>query len=663
MKTFFYTKTMMALAVALAAAAGSIGQAQDQPMPPPAADGSVLPPDIEPNTPLAQVVKLVQAGVDAGVIKNYIANSPGAFNLDADKIITLKDTGVPTDLVNAMMDRDKALYLANATPPPPASAPAPAVVTGESDTAPPTEPVSDNYFNDTLAPYGSWVVVEGYGRCWRPTTVIYDAGWRPYCDRGHWVYTDCGWYWDSDYSWGVTFHYGRWFRHDRFGWCWYPDTEWAPSWVTWRSSSDYCGWAPLPPLAVYRPGVGFFFRGASVGVSFDFGLQADCFTFVSPDRFCEHHPRRFAVEPGRVREVWGHTTVINHFDVHDRFVVNSGIEVSRFHDSNHHPIEAVHVGSLPNAGRQGWRGDDGDRAGHHGFGDNNNSPRNFGNGGGNGQFNHGAVVHDARNNGGNHQGGSAGGQPQGVNHEVGSPYVAPHQPASGGQGNQNWGNHNNDSGNHNNQGNHNGQPDQGMSGGNGNSSSQAAAGQEHGNNNAGNNAGAATVHGGGTWGGNNGQHSQAGTPGGGVAVSGQHPVTTPVVTAPAPAQNQWPSGGNNNHGNASVGNVHVATEMTAQRFQQQSEQQARERAQQMNAAVTAARVPPAEQWTRAQNVQAQTPVVHSTPPMEQHVEVHQAHVEPPSPVQHSSPPAAAPSQPQSQSHDANRGSGSDKRDH
>src|SRR5882672_7961372 len=90
MKTFFYTKTMLALAVAVAAAAGTISQAQDQPMPPPVG-GSALPADIEPNTPLAEVVKLVQSDVDVVIIKNYVATSSGAFNLDADKIITLKD--------------------------------------------------------------------------------------------------------------------------------------------------------------------------------------------------------------------------------------------------------------------------------------------------------------------------------------------------------------------------------------------------------------------------------------------------------------------------------------------------------------------------------------------------------------------------------------------
>jgi len=43
---------------------------------------------------------------------------------------------VPTEVVNAMMDRDKVLYLANNTPPP--SPAAPGVATAPADTAPPT---------------------------------------------------------------------------------------------------------------------------------------------------------------------------------------------------------------------------------------------------------------------------------------------------------------------------------------------------------------------------------------------------------------------------------------------------------------------------------------------------------------------------------------------
>jgi len=216
--------------------------------------------------------------------------------------------------------------------------------------------VDVNYFNNTLTPYGSWVVVEGYGRCWRPTTVIYDASWQPYCDRGHWVYSNFGWYWDSDYSWGVTFHYGRWFHHDRFGWCWWPDTTWAPSWVTWRQSDAYCGWAPLPPFAEYRPGAGFFYRGANVAVGFDFGIDPNYFTFVPAGNFCDRRLRPYRVDAGHAREIFRQTTVINNFRDDHHFIVNGGISVDRINAVTHRTIRPVDVGAIRNAGRAGWRG-------------------------------------------------------------------------------------------------------------------------------------------------------------------------------------------------------------------------------------------------------------------------------------------------------------------
>ena len=342
-----------ASAVAAVCLAGTMASAQAQP----AAPGSsvALPPNIVPGTPLAEVVKLVQVGVDVGIIKTYIANAAGPFNLDADEIISLTDLGVSSDLVNAMMEHDKNLAgVATAVAPPPMAAP-PVAVDDSATAAPPTE-VDVNYFNDTLSPYGSWVDVDGYGRCWRPTTVIYDASWQPYCNRGHWVYSDCGWYWDSDYSWGVTFHYGRWFHHDRFGWCWWPDTVWAPSWVTWRQSDAYCGWAPLPPFAEFRPGLGFFYRGASVAVGFDFGLGADFFTFVPVGNFCDRQVRSFRVEPERGREIFRQATVINNYNINRSTIFNGGISVDRISAVTHRTITPVHVGAIRNAERAGWRG-------------------------------------------------------------------------------------------------------------------------------------------------------------------------------------------------------------------------------------------------------------------------------------------------------------------
>ncbi|MEP6668972.1 MAG: DUF6600 domain-containing protein [Chthoniobacter sp.] len=116
------------------------------------------------------------------------------------------------------------------------------------------EAISFDFFYDSLAPYGDWIKIGDYGPCWRPTNV--DKDWTPYSD-GYWAYTDAGWTWVSyeDFG-GIVYHYGRWLRLEDEGWCWVPEYEWAPAWVSWRSSDDYVGWAPLPPEARWEPEVG-----------------------------------------------------------------------------------------------------------------------------------------------------------------------------------------------------------------------------------------------------------------------------------------------------------------------------------------------------------------------------------------------------------------------
>ena len=377
MKTLFFRRTTLGIVLATLWLASDcsvqFSNAQAQPAPPASTttDASTVPPpnvtpppSILPNSPLAQVIKLVQAGVDQNVITSYIANSTSTFNLDSDKIIYLSDLGVPNELVNAMMQRDQVLQqqIAASTPPPapPETPPTEPPPVETPEPPPPPEPteVTVNYFYTSLAPYGTWVDVPDYGRCWRPTIVVYNSGWQPYCDRGHWVYTDCGWYWTSDYSWGVTFHYGRWFHHPHLGWCWWPDTVWAPSWVTWRYSDDYCGWAPLPPFAVYRPGAGFFYRGSSVSVGFDFGLAINCFTFVPTRHFCDPHPRHFRIAPNEGPRIFNQTTVINNFnfDSHNRTFVNNGIGVQHITAVTRTPIQPVPVHELRVSREQPWRG-------------------------------------------------------------------------------------------------------------------------------------------------------------------------------------------------------------------------------------------------------------------------------------------------------------------
>src|SRR5439155_4844890 len=138
-------------------------------------------------------------------------------------------------------------------------------------------------FYEPLTPYGGWVEVRSYGRCWHPARVA--AGWRPY-GIGHWEWTDCGWYWVSDEPWAwACYHYGSWVYDPVHFWVWVPGVEWAPAWVTWRVGGGYIGWAPLPPHHV------------SVAVA---GPQ---FVFVQAGRF--HEP----VRPATV--IVNNTTIIN----------------------------------------------------------------------------------------------------------------------------------------------------------------------------------------------------------------------------------------------------------------------------------------------------------------------------------------------------------------
>src|SRR5882672_4717093 len=137
---------------------------------------------------------------------------------------------------------------------PPATPPLAAVAYAPPQPPPPPQPdptvvtiQSPSDFYEPLSPYGQWVVVGSYGRCWRPTQV--DAGWRPYCN-GSWQRTDAGWFWASSEPWAwATYHYGRWDWNVNLGWIWVPQTQWAPSWVAWREGDGYVGWAPLPPTA------------------------------------------------------------------------------------------------------------------------------------------------------------------------------------------------------------------------------------------------------------------------------------------------------------------------------------------------------------------------------------------------------------------------------
>ena len=58
----------------------------------------------------------------------------------------------------------------------------------------PVQPVVVNQqvFNEALSPYGTWVEVPIYGRCWQPTVAVINSTWIPYSDGGRWAWIRLG---------------------------------------------------------------------------------------------------------------------------------------------------------------------------------------------------------------------------------------------------------------------------------------------------------------------------------------------------------------------------------------------------------------------------------------------------------------------------------------
>ena len=193
---------------------------------------------------------------------------------------------------------------------------------------------AESDFYEPLTPHGEWVVIGGYGRCWRPGGV--EAGWRPYCN-GNWQRTEAGWYWASDEPWAwATYHYGRWDFTAQFGWYWVPQTQWAPAWVSWHEGGGYIGWAPLLP-SVRVSATGF--------VGFNIAL-------ISPQAFVFVEQRRFADPIRPTTVVLNNTTIINktvtitNIRIVNNTVINEGPATAVIEKASGRKVQAVPVQEL-----------------------------------------------------------------------------------------------------------------------------------------------------------------------------------------------------------------------------------------------------------------------------------------------------------------------------
>lgn len=187
--------------------------------------------------------------------------------------------------------------------------------------------VSYNDFYQELAPYGQWISDPQYGYVWSPNA---DGDFRPYYTSGHWVMTEYGNTWVSDYPWGwACFHYGRWTYDNYYGWLWIPGSDWGPAWVSWRYGDGFYGWAPL------GPGYSDF--------NTDYYCPNDWWIFIPPQYIYSGNYYRYWYGPRGNSRLVHNTNYINTTYVNNNTTYICGPRARDVEQITHQPVQVYHL--------------------------------------------------------------------------------------------------------------------------------------------------------------------------------------------------------------------------------------------------------------------------------------------------------------------------------
>ncbi len=193
------------------------------------------------------------------------------------------------------------------------------------------------YFYTSLAPHGTWIEI-GFGTpVWHPTMMR--KSWAPY-RHGQWIYTNYGWYWDSYEDFGyITYHYGRWYYDDYYGWIWIPDYEWAPAWVDWRYDDEYIGWAPLSPYALFDVSIGIYYN-------YDYYVSYNHWNYVQYNHFCVNNVYNYYVAPKYKSRIHSRTKMRTNYSYYDGRIRNEGVGYDRIRERSGRNIERRNLVSV-----------------------------------------------------------------------------------------------------------------------------------------------------------------------------------------------------------------------------------------------------------------------------------------------------------------------------
>ncbi len=181
------------------------------------------------STGVAEVLKMTAAKIDPEVIKAYVRNSSTAYNPTVNEIIGMKDNGVSSEIITAMIQHGGEIRAQAPRAPQPAPAPYGTQPT-YSTTAPAYAPAPVQVQPQAYAPE---VVYPDYGYTYAsyPASSVYYigggyGGYYPYwgwpsaywgsgyCGYGGW--NNCGWGYRG--GWGYNCGYGYGNRYCNTGW-------------------------------------------------------------------------------------------------------------------------------------------------------------------------------------------------------------------------------------------------------------------------------------------------------------------------------------------------------------------------------------------------------------------------------------------------------------
>jgi hypothetical protein len=150
---------------------------------------------------IAEIVKLSKAGLGDDVVLAYVKNSHAMFHLKADDILQLKDAGVSSGVITAMLNHDSALLEQSRAQSPMAPVPGQPLPPGANipgSQTPVEAPLVDTTGGQAPPPEVEAIpVAPGPDYYWAPGYWGWDAGW---------IWIGGGWYPRGHYGWG--FHGG-----------------------------------------------------------------------------------------------------------------------------------------------------------------------------------------------------------------------------------------------------------------------------------------------------------------------------------------------------------------------------------------------------------------------------------------------------------------------